>query len=123
MSELNFGCSLYILDESGEQPVRCDDANEWADWYWESDLRRVGKTFLGKIFISTIFLGIDHGLDHTHPVLWETMVFRIGDGGIDEALECERCNGNREQALALHASMVERMEALLALGEDIDSYY
>ena len=120
MSELNFGAGLYILDPSGEQPVRCDDIAEWADWYRDFNHRRVAKTYLsnGEIFVSTVFLGVDHGglaSEDSGPVLWETMVFRMKEEDIHEALECDRCNGNREQAQAMHASMCSQVEALLSL--------
>jgi hypothetical protein len=111
---------FYILDERGECPVHCDNIEQWMDWYLGTVLRRVDKSFLGAIFISTIFLGIDHSFgDNQSPVLWETMVFRMEDNEIAETLECERCNGNREQALAMHAGMVDRVEALLGLGLEL----
>jgi hypothetical protein len=115
---MSFG--LYILDESGEQPVRCDDIKEWGKWYEDFSHRRVAMTNLkgGEIFVSTVFLGVDHGglaSEETGPVLWETMVFRMKDGDIHEALECDRCNGNREQAQAMHELMCEQVEALLSL--------
>lgn len=111
----------YILDETGEKPVRCDELMRWAIWFENSPLRQVDKTFLGDEFaISTVFLGLDHGNpwldDPPPPILWETIVFRIRNGEMDKVLECERCGGNREQAQAMHAEMVERMEALRMLS-------
>ena len=109
---------LYILDESGEKPMRCDDIEVWAHWFEDFECRRVGATYLahGKIFVSTVFLGVDHsfGFDDKAPVLWETMVFDQ-----ENSCECTRCAGNREQALAMHAAMVERIKAVLALDEGI----
>ena len=128
MSELNSSYGLYVLDESGESPVRCDDVGAWAEWYQTFSRRRVGRTFLGdsKVCVSTIFLGIDHGFGvdtDRRPVLWETMVFAIKENGEigEAALECERCNGNREQAQAMHAEICERVEALLCLEPDGDN--
>lgn len=120
----SFASGLYVLDESGESPVRCDNVGQWAQWYQTFSRRRVDRTFLGngKVYVSTIFLGIDHGFGvdtDRRPVLWETMVFVVKKNGeIGEALECERCNGNREQALALHAEICERVEAMLCLEPD-----
>lgn len=117
MSELNFGKGLYILDESGEKPIRCDDIDLWAHWF-EDFTKRLVETILldkGTILVSTVFLGVDHGTLSSSPVLWETMVFRVRDGKIGQSLECERCTGTREQALAMHAIMVKRMEGFLTL--------
>ena len=108
---------LYILDESGEKPVRCVSLERWAHWFEDFQRRRVGATYLdhGKTFISTVFLGVDHGSDENVPILWETMVFCGASG----EREMDRCGGTREQALAMHAAMVERIEAVLALDEGI----
>lgn len=113
MSDLDFGTDLYILDPSGEQPVRCPDIAEWAHWFENLERRRVGLTYLdhGKIYVSTVFLGVDHNFGGGIPILWETMVF----GPDEDGHECNRCGGNREQALAMHAGMVERIEAVLSL--------
>ena len=113
---------LYILDESGEKPVRCDDIEEWARWFERNfKLRQVEATLLdgGNILVSTVFLGVDHGLSGHHPVLWETMVFWIMDRALSGSLDYNRCSGTREQALALHDNMVERVEAVLALDNGI----
>jgi hypothetical protein len=106
---------LYILDESGEKPVRCDHLEKWAHWFEDSEQRRVAATTFngGKIFVSTVFLGVDHSFGGDTPVLWETMVFD------PDSRECDRCAGNREQALAMHAAMVERIAAVLALDDGI----
>lgn len=60
---------------------------------------------IGEAKVSTVFLGFDHGWEG-EPVLWETMVF---GGPLDQ--EQDRCSGSREQALAMHAAMVERVKA------------
>ena len=108
---------LYILDESGEKPVRCDDIEAWAHWFEDFKHRRVGATHLnhGKVFVSTVFLGVDHSYGGRIPILWETMVFDPDS----RDNEMDRCGGTREQALAMHAAMVERIEAVLALEKGI----
>jgi len=72
----------YILKNG--KPVQEQDVLEWAQWFEGSRKDRIveqtkikqGKTKLKKIFISTVFLGLDHswGLS-AKPTLWETMVF------------------------------------------------
>ncbi len=70
----------YILDENG-QPVICDDLYVWADWFETSPTRRLASTQIGEVFISTVFLGLDHNFAPVEdpltyqPILWETMIF------------------------------------------------
>jgi len=63
----------YILDNL--KPVPCDDLMRWARWIETSD-RRIERTMIGSIKVSTVFLGIDHNYcDDGPPILFETMVF------------------------------------------------
>ncbi|MGE4195979.1 MAG: hypothetical protein AB7G11_02500 [Phycisphaerales bacterium] len=65
----------YILND--RQPVRCDDIVEFARWRQANEeLRRVGCDILpGGVFVSTVFLGLDHNFEgHGPPVLFETMI-------------------------------------------------
>ncbi len=64
---------LYTLD--GKKPVPCKDVLKWAEWF-EKAKRHVAWTEIGKVQISTVFLGVDHNfLEGPKPVLFETMVF------------------------------------------------
>ena len=101
---------FYMLDETGEQPILCSDYVLWESWFENVDNRQVASKQIGEKMVSTVFLGIDHGYGGP-PILWETMVF----GSNNEELEKDRCTGDRNQALAMHELMVERMEALQAL--------
>lgn len=74
--------STYILNEAGE-PVRINNPVEWGKWYERSSVpqvpgsRIVAQQNVGGLFVSTVFLGIDHNFGGKGgPVLWETMVFR-----------------------------------------------
>ena len=109
---------LYILDASGEKPMRCEDIGYWAEWFERHHLCRVDATYLanGRIFVSTVFLGVDHSLGSGTPILWETMVFEE-ESSCER--ECMRCAGTREHAEAMHAAMLERVEAVLALDDGI----
>ena len=75
---------LYILDEH-DNPVPCYDTPTWGRWieaasrdgrkrvcadYDEGDATR-------QIFVSTVFLGVDHGFGSGPPILYETMVFML----------------------------------------------
>ena len=81
----------YILE--GKELVEVDYMT-WALWFEDAcgeniSRRKVADTYLGEnIWISTVFLGIDHNYrDEGPPLLFETMVFhrcdppRIGIGG------------------------------------------
>jgi hypothetical protein len=64
----------YILDDNN-QPIKCS-TELWANWMEQHpDRKIIGRTYLTKdIFISTVFLGIDHSFNDSKPVLWETMI-------------------------------------------------
>ena len=49
----------------------------WMKWFQNGDSpgRITARTQVGKILISTVFLGIDHSFGGKKPVLWETMIF------------------------------------------------
>lgn len=64
----------YILKD--KKIVVAKDILEWARFFEKRKQRRVGwKTCLDGITISTVFIGIDHGIFEDLPVLFESMVF------------------------------------------------
>ena len=64
----------YILD-SDHNPVLEPDLIKWATWF-EHDKRIVCQQHVGLIFVSTVFLGIDHNFYQAGPpLLFETMTF------------------------------------------------
>jgi len=73
----------YKQDEEGDA-VACD-LIELGDSYKDKDARVVASDYVGKIHISTVFLGIDHSFtEGTKPVLWETMIFGGEHDGYQE---------------------------------------
>lgn len=65
----------YILDENNK-PVKATSIMEAADWMENNPERKaVKQENIGDIFISTVFLGLDHAWNSDVPVLWETMIF------------------------------------------------
>jgi hypothetical protein len=64
----------YIL--RGREPVEVFDLMEWASAFGR-DNRIVRQSRIGRAFISTVFLGIDHNFScyRSRPVLFETMIF------------------------------------------------
>ena len=100
----------YILDKN-KNPILCDNLLTWGQWMETAD-RHVSKTTISvdpEIWVSTVFLGLDHGFDHDSktPILWETMVF---GGKMDE--EQERY-ATRAEAVAGHLELVDKVRAVL----------
>lgn len=113
---------LYVLDANGD-PRHEPSVVLWSAWMTGADtsrLRIVRQTRIDGVFVSTVFLGLDHnfsaimrGLDM--PVLWESMVFG-GDDWIDVDGLTRRYS-SREAALAGHQMLVDIvMESARAAG-------
>lgn len=65
--------NLFILKDGKPFPV--SDVLEWGRWL-KTAKRGVKRTAVGKIVISTVFLGIDHSFGSGGPpILYETLVF------------------------------------------------
>lgn len=87
----------YMLKD--DKPVPADVISpEFQEWYNNIDNRRVARTDITKdIWVSTVFLGLDHNLYGAgDPVLWETMIF----GGSEDMYQ-ERAT-TQEEALEHH---------------------
>ena len=69
----------------------------------------VKQEYVGDVWVSTIFLNIDHGFGSGFPILWETMVFPQDDDSGRE-LEQERYCFEQE-AIDGHEYMVEKYRA------------
>lgn len=70
--------------------------------------RRIRRTYIGNILISTVFLSIDHSwVEGSKPILFETMVF---SGTDDNNEDMTRCCTHRE-ALIMHRDMVAKVKA------------
>lgn len=67
---------LYILDGKLEVPE--PDIDRWAQWWGHTPNRIVKQEWVDNIWVSTVFLGIDHNhgfSDDNRPLLYETMTF------------------------------------------------
>jgi len=97
----------YVLDARGE-PAPEPDLLKWAEWYKRDERRIVRQQHwennVGqRVFVSTVFLGLDHNFGkHHRPVLWETMVFID-----DESDRDMRRYTSREAAIRGHNDLVE----------------
>lgn len=108
------GDHLYILDEQGN-PQPCPDVIEWGEWM-EASMKSGARVIAhdrdeggrNEIFISTVFLGIDHNyLFEGPPILFETMVF---GGVLDQE---QRRYATRSEAYAGHQEMCRRVHESL----------
>jgi hypothetical protein len=93
----------YTLDEA-HQAHPCD-MQRWIYWFEVNQggpLHMLFKTQSGDVEVSTVFLGIDHNFSSEGPpLLFETMVFRNGDG--DEMMRASTYELAQEQ----HREMVQ----------------
>lgn len=97
----------YIL--VGRRPAPCPDLMEWAHFMENGDGRLVNWTGNDTLFVSTIFLGLDHNFfGDGPPILFETMIFRDGIGD-----ECLR-SSTWEAAEEAHERMVAEVLPILA---------
>lgn len=79
--------------------------DEWSATFRDPELKRVAETTVGGIWISTVWLGLDHGWGSGPPLIFETMAFALGVSWSELA-------GNRyateAEALAGHEEIVAR---------------
>ena len=91
----------YILKD--RNPVVCDSLEKWAQWFeHHAEERKVGKTTVSGVFVSTVFIGLDHSFGNGKPIVFETIAF----GRKNRSLAQERYSTWAE-AEAGHKKMVE----------------
>jgi hypothetical protein len=96
------------------------DALEWGVWFSTAD-RRVATSHLtaptgDRLWVSTVFMGIDHAFGGGDPLLFETMVFgravieKPDAASYADAIESQHY-GTWDEAERGHAEMVRMMLA------------
>jgi len=77
MNPRQMASEWYILNEKKEPvPAEMMEAAKWLNSGKERDSnRRVAKTQIGDVDISTVFLGLDHQFGDGPPLVFETMIF------------------------------------------------
>ncbi len=92
--------SWYILT-ADNQPVAVS-VTEAAQWMEDNPERKaVKQDHVDDVFVSTVFLGLDHSWSNKGLILWETMIF----GGINDQYQ-ERYN-SYEDALEGHQRAID----------------
>ncbi len=119
----------YLLDDKGE-PYECPGLFKWAQALEATKIKWRLKDTVGSLLISTVFLGLDHGLlgvfeheddpKYVHvPILWETMIFAQPGGKVDYAGQSHDIgeamwrHWSRTDAYAFHHQKVREMKRLL----------
>jgi hypothetical protein len=105
----------YILD--GHEPVEEPDLMRWAEWMEAND-RQIRLTVQGDVWVSTIFLGLDHNWDEGPPLLFETMVFGLTG---DEYQERYSTWAEAEQGHANAVNQTFKPTPILALPVKADN--
>jgi len=94
----------YILVNGEPQP--CEDLLTWAQWFEASSEEHiVAQDAVGKVLVSTVFLGLDHSFGRGEALLFETMIF---SGEHDQYQERY---STREAALEGHAKALKLVTA------------
>ncbi len=96
----------YIYDDAG-QPV-ATDVTTMARWLTD-ERRRLVFDKVGKMEVSTVFLGINHQWNEGPPVLWETMVFGLRD----DMDEIQLRYTSQADAIKGHKRTCDEMRAVL----------
>lgn len=106
------GPHFYILD--GRTPVPAPDMAAYAEWTAQANRdgrRRVGRTEVGGVEVSTVFLGTDHNYGFGDPALFETAVFGPGETDV------VRRYATWDEAEAGHAEVVRSLPSALDVIE------
>jgi hypothetical protein len=90
-------------DRDGKAISEADRASMPMDYY------RVAQDVINDVTVSTVWLGLDHGMGDGPPLIFETMLFRQTDDGVED---CWRYSTETE-ARAGHA----RVCGIVAAGE------
>lgn len=102
---MTFGPTFYVLVDG--VPLAIHDIMVWGEWMENSPERIIQQDDVGALFVSTVFLGLDHGWDGP-PILFETMIFSRTNGKMNMGGMYQNRYQTRDEALAGH------QEALVA---------
>ena len=91
----------------------------WAEWFTETDRRRVCKTKIGdSTEVSTVFLGIEHDYSRDGPpILFETMIFGGPlDGDMWRCATYNQAEAQHQAAVALATKADQRCTQLAEMA-------
>lgn len=93
--------------------------DEWVNLLGDPSYKVVKQDTVEGYFISTVWLGSDHRFGGGTPIIFETMVFKDGGGGVCFDIYQERYH-TKEAALGGHLEAIEWVKNLLMEGDDED---
>lgn len=95
---------MYYTLDSENKPIK-SSLKAFDKWIQKNPLKKpVKQEFVNKIYISTVFLGLDHSYGGTIPLLWETMIFEGTFDGYQERYT------SYEEALTGHEFAVQMVK-------------
>jgi hypothetical protein len=86
------------------------DLQKFAELMEDLEYKRVAESHVGPLWVSTVWLGINHSFGSGPPQIFETMVFPE-EGVWDEEI-CERY-ATEEEALAGHQRVVDSLQFVI----------
>ncbi len=109
-------CFYYVLE--GREPREVSH-EEWAEWMKSpfEERARVAETTVGDLWVSTVFLAMNHNFGDGEPILFETKIKRgdrvspNGEGRAGVWLDFQRRYATFEEALAGHEEAVEQVRS------------
>ena len=101
--------NIEHYDRQG-QPI---DMMLWGQLHSDPVYKRVAESHVGPLWVSTVWLGLDHSFGDGPPLIFETMVFATDGTDIDWSEQiCERYS-TEEEALAGHQAVVESLQYVI----------
>lgn len=103
---------MYYL--KGKTPIATRGLQKWGMEFEKN--RVVEQTYIGDIFVSTVFLGLDHSFsfsENSKPILFETMIF----GGVADSFQ-ERYE-TWEQAEIGHKKACEMILNMVSMETEV----
>ena len=101
--DIEAGHPFYKMEGRRIFPLPDNDILAWAHDFDKKN-RVVAKTRIGDALVSTVFLGHNYRFGSGPPLVFETMIFRDGQG--DEQWRCTTYRQAEEQ----HAKAVETLK-------------
>lgn len=94
---------FYILDED-KNIIPCEDSDKW-EAFIKTKKKIIAQELIDNLFVSTVFLGLDHSYGLYEKILFETMVFDENR----ESISCVRYSTYQE-AEEGHKRAVEKIK-------------
>jgi len=105
---------LYYKLDSNHEVVLCKSVLEWGEWMHQHSKDRIVKQdSVGPLWVSTVFLGLDHSIFADRLQLFETMIF---DEFHDDYQT--RCS-TWDEALTMHETAMGVARALVEKAKDL----